>query len=187
MDQQIISINLEDLDNEALLDYKNLYNYVKERLCKDQTTFIFIDEVQNCYQFEKVVDSLFIKENTDVYITGSNAYMLSGELATLLSGRYITIDMLPLSFREYFVTNQGLEQSKQVLFNDYITVGSFPYLANKEKNQNVVNPYIEGIYNTILIKDIAKRENITDVSLLQSIIKVLVSSIGSPSNICQKN
>ena len=180
---QIISINLEDMDNEALLDYKNLYSYVKERLCKDQTTYIFIDEVQNCNNFEKAVDSLFIKPNTDVYITGSNAYMLSGELATLLSGRYITIDMLPLSFREYFEANQDLAQSKQVLFNDYIKVGSFPYLANKGKNPNVVNPYIEGIYNTILIKDIAKRENITDVSLLESIIKVLVSSIGSPISI----
>jgi len=180
---QIISINLENMDNEALLDYKTLYSYVKEKLCKDQTTYIFIDEVQNCSNFEKAVDSLFIKPNTDVYITGSNAYMLSGELATLLSGRYITIDMLPLSFKEYFEANQDLAQSKQVLFNDYIKVGSFPYLANKEKNPNVVNPYIEGIYNTILIKDIAKRENITDVSLLESIIKVLVSSIGSPISI----
>ena len=180
---QIISINLEDMDNEALLDYKNLYSYVKERLCKDQTTYIFIDEVQNCNNFEKAVDSLFIKPNTDVYITGSNAYMLSGELATLLSGRYITIDMLPLSFREYFEANQDLAQSKQVLFNDYIKVGSFPYLATKEKSTNVVNPYIEGIYNTILIKDIAKRENITDIALLESIIKVLVSSIGSPISI----
>jgi len=149
----------------------------------DQTTYIFIDEVQNCNNFEKAVDSLFIKTNTDVYITGSNAYMLSGELATLLSGRYIKIDMLPLSFREYFEANQDLAQSKQMLFNDYIQVGSFPYLANKGKNPNVVYPYIEGAYNTILIKDIAKRENITDISLLESIIKVMVSSIGSPISI----
>jgi hypothetical protein len=182
-DHQIIAINLEDIDNEELLDYKKLYNYVKERLCKDQITYIFIDEVQNCKNFEKAVDSLFIKEDTDVYITGSNAYMLSGELATLLSGRYITIDMLPLSFREYYEANQDTENSKKELFNDYMKWGSFPYLATIEKNPNIIHPYIEGIYNTILIKDIAKREGITDVSLIESIIKVLMGSVGSPISI----
>ncbi|PKM93097.1 MAG: ATPase, partial [Firmicutes bacterium HGW-Firmicutes-1] len=148
-----------------------------------QITYIFIDEVQNCKNFEKAVDSLFIKEDTDVYITGSNAYMLSGELATLLSGRYITIDMLPLSFREYYEAKKDTGNSKKELFNDYMKWGSFPYLATIEKNPNVIHPYIEGIYNTILIKDIAKREGITDVSLLESIIKVLMSSIGSPISI----
>lgn len=180
---QIISINLEDMEHEELLDYKNLYSYVRERLREDQTTYIFIDEIQNCNNFEKAVDSLFIKPNTDVYITGSNAYMLSGELATLLSGRYITIAMLPLSFKEYSKANQDLAVSRQNLFNNYLMVGSFPYLAKIENNPNVTIPYIEGIYNTILIKDIAKRENITDVSLLESIIKVLASSIGSPISI----
>lgn len=183
LDCQIISINLEELDNEELLDYKKLYKYVKERLCKEHTTFIFIDEVQNCKNFEKAVDSLFIKPNTDVYITGSNAYMLSGELATLLSGRYITIDMLPLSFSEYFEANQSSGKSRQIIFNDYIKIGSFPYLATIEKSPNVITPYIEGIYNTILIKDIAKRENISDVALLESIVKVLASSLGSPISI----
>src|SRR3989339_873150 len=100
---QIISINLEDIEFEDLLDYKILYNYVKSRLCKDRYTYVFIDEVQNCKFFEKAVDSLFIKNQVDVYITGSNAYMLSGELATLLSGRYINIKMLPLSFKEYCI------------------------------------------------------------------------------------
>ena len=100
-DEQIISINLEDIAYEDLQSYKALYNYVKERLCKDQYSYVFLDEIQNCKGFEKAVDSLFIQPNVDVYITGSNAYMLSGELATLLSGRYITIDMLPFSFHEY--------------------------------------------------------------------------------------
>ena len=97
-DEQIISVNLEDVDFEHLQDYKALYDYFKSRLCKDKYTYVFIDEVQQCTEFEKAVDSLFIKKNVDVYITGSNAHMLSGELATLLSGRYIEISILPLSF-----------------------------------------------------------------------------------------
>lgn len=100
-EDRIIYVNLEDVEHENLLGYKALYDYVKERLCKDKYTYVFIDEVQSCKSFEKAINSLFIKPNVDVYITGSNAYMLSGELATLLSGRYVTIDMLPLSFKEY--------------------------------------------------------------------------------------
>jgi len=162
---QIISINLEDIEFEDLLDYKILYNYVKSRLCKDRYTYVFIDEVQNCKFFEKAVDSLFIKNQVDVYITGSNAYMLSGELATLLSGRYINIKMLPLSFKEYCIA------------------GAFPYIAISEKSNHIVMPYLEGIYNTILIKDVVKREGIRDVSLLESIVKSILSSIGSPISI----
>ena len=178
--EQIISINLEDLDFEELLDYKKLYAYIKERLCKDKYTYIFLDEIQNCKDFEKAVDSLFIKENTDVYITGSNAYMLSGELATLLSGRYITIDMLPLSFKEYIIANNDSNKSTREHFADYLRFGSFPYLAAISKDEPIMESYIDGIYNTILVKDVAKREGITDISLLESIVKVMASSIGSP-------
>lgn len=178
--EQIISINLEDLDFEELLDYKKLYAYIKERLCKDKYTYIFLDEIQNCKDFEKAVDSLFIKENTDVYITGSNAYMLSGELATLLSGRYVTIDMLPLSFKEYVIANNDSSKSTREHFADYLRFGSFPYLAAIPKNEPIMESYIDGIYNTILVKDVAKREGITDISLLESIVKVMASSIGSP-------
>ncbi|MBE5968457.1 MAG: ATP-binding protein [Lachnospiraceae bacterium] len=178
--EQIISINLEDLDFEELLDYKKLYAYIKERLCKDKYTYIFLDEIQNCKDFEKAVDSLFIKENTDVYITGSNAYMLSGELATLLSGRYVTIDMLPLSFKEYIIANNDSNKSTREHFADYLRFGSFPYLAAMSKDGPIMESYIDGIYNTILVKDVAKREGITDISLLESIVKVMASSIGSP-------
>lgn len=179
-DEQIISINLEDIDYENLLDYKALYTYVKERLCKDKYTYVFIDEVQNCKGFEKAVDSLFIKPNTDIYITGSNAYMLSGELATLLSGRYITVDMLPLSFKEYCEAVDGNRKSTRENFNDYLRFGSFPYVAMLERNEAVITPYIDGIYNTILVKDVAHRERITDIVLLENIVKTLASSIGSP-------
>ena len=178
-EEQIISINLEDVDNEHLLNYKALHTYVKDRLCKDKYTYVFIDEVQQCPGFEKAVDSLFIKKNVDVYITGSNAHMLSGELATLLSGRYVEIRMLPLSFAEY-LDFEGAEDHIKAKFNDYLHFGSFPYVAMLKKDKTVIRNYIDGIYNTILIKDVAKREGISDISVLESIVKFLSGSIGSP-------
>ncbi|MEG1687609.1 MAG: ATP-binding protein, partial [Angelakisella sp.] len=178
-DEQIIKINLEDLAYEDLQSYKPLYHYVKERLCKDKYSYVFLDEIQNCKNFEKAVDSLFIQPNVDVYITGSNAYMLSGELATLLSGRYITIDMLPLSFQEYCTVASSTKTPREQ-FNDYLRFGSFPYVSLLEHNDAIVTPYIDGIYSTILMKDVAQREGITDVSLLESIVKFVASSIGSP-------
>jgi predicted AAA+ superfamily ATPase len=178
-DDQIISVNLEDLDYESLLDYQALYAYVKKRLCHGQTSYVFIDEVQNCKGFEKVVDSLFIKPDVDVYITGSNAYMLSGELATMLSGRYITVDMLPLSFKEYYEAIASSGKGAEEAFNDYLRFGSFPYVAMLGQDDTVIKSYIDGIYNTILIKDVARREGITDIPLLESIVKTLANSIGS--------
>ena len=178
-DEQIIYINLEDVDNEQLLDYRALHTYVKDRLCKNKVTFVFIDEVQQCPQFEKAVDSLFIRKNVDVYITGSNAHMLSGELATLLSGRYVEIRMLPLSFAEYleFV---GVEGNIREKFSDYLSFGSFPYVAALGRDRSVIRGYIDGIYNTILIKDIAKREGITDIAVLERIVRFLCGNVGSP-------
>jgi len=177
-DEQIIMVNLEDVENENLLNYKSLYEYIKSKLIKDKFTYIFIDEIQQCESFEIAVDSLFIKKNVDVYITGSNANMLSGDLATLLSGRYIEIAMLPLSFSEYL--EFGTEKNIRISFNDYLKYGSFPYVAVLNKKDEIVNTYIDGIYNTILIKDVVTREGITDVSVLESIVKFLCSNIGSP-------
>lgn len=189
-EEQIISINLEDLAYEELLDYKKLYVYLKERLCKEEFTYIFIDEVQNCHGFEKVVDSLFIQKDVDVHITGSNAHILSGELATLLTGRYVTIDMLPLSFKEYYKYCLKIEStmltpsvSKTSIFQEYLKNGSFPYILQMEQRDDMVKDYLEGIYNTILIKDVAMREGITDVPLLENIIRTMASGIGSPVSI----
>ena len=179
-DEQIISVNLEDIEYESLLDYKALYQYVKNRLCTDKITYIFLDEVQNCKDFEKAVDSLFLRPDVDVYITGSNAFMLSGELATLLSGRYITIDMLPFSFKEYSEAVSENGSSVQDNFNNYLRFGSFPYVSMLEQRDAVVTPYVDGIYNTILVKDVATRAGITDISLLESIVKFIAGNIGSP-------
>lgn len=184
-DEQIISINLEDLEYEELTDYKKLYGYINERLCKDKYTYIFLDEVQQCSNFEKAVDSLFIKPNVDVYLTGSNAYMLSGELATLLSGRYVELQVLPFSFVEYYEAIKEIEPDKQKAFYMYMMTGSFPYIAVLlgTDAKNGIGDYLNGIYNTVLVKDVAKREGIKDISMLEDVIKCLSSSIGSPISI----
>ena len=125
--RQIISINFEDLDFEHLTDYRTLYDHIKSRLLPDQMNYIFLDEIQHVESFEKAVDSLFLKENCDVYITGSNAYFMSGDLATLLSGRYVELKMLPLSFREFCSGYQGPPGSKAQRFDAYMHMSSFPY------------------------------------------------------------
>ena len=178
--RQIISINLEDIEYEDLLEYHALYRHIKDLLQSDIYTYVFIDEIQQCKGFEKAVDSLFIKNNVDLYITGLNAYMLSGELATLLSGRYVEIQMLPLSFREYLDFTHAGKDNLMTSFTQYLNYGSFPYVPMLRQQDSVIRTYIEGIYTTILIKDVAKRKAITDIALLERIIKFLGSSIGSP-------
>lgn len=153
--EQIISINFEDMDNEPLKDYKALYHYLKEHLCAGKMTYIFLDEIQEVESFEKVVDSLYIRDGVDIYITGSNAYMLSSELSTLLSGRYTEIKMLPLSFREYTAVT-GLP--KEEGFAEFMKTGGIPYIAVMNRTDEKVNQYLEGIYNTVIIKDIEQRQ-----------------------------
>lgn len=187
-DEQIIFINFEALENEHLLDYRILHQYIAERLCKDKYTYIFLDEIQKVEYFEKAVDSLYIKKNTDIYITGSNAYLLSGELATLLSGRYVEISMLPFSLREYLNYHQFYD--KESALASYMVDGGFPYVSVMEQSKLKTDIYIEGIYNTIIVKDIEdrqrKRENdpnkrkVTDIVLLKSIAKFIANSIGNP-------
>jgi len=180
LDRQIVFINLEDVEYERLLDYRTLHEHVRSRLQPDLFTYVFIDEVQQCPDFERAVDSLMIRERVDVHITGSNAHMLSGELATLLSGRYIEIRMLPLSFEEYLDFSGQNGKSTRDRFNDYLKFGSFPYLATLQPDDSVRSTYLDGIYNTILIKDVAARHGINDIAVLESIVKFLCSSIGSP-------
>lgn len=188
--EQIISINFEDLEYEDLLDYKALYAYIKARLCPDKMTYIFLDEIQKVDSFQKAVDSLFIKNNTDIYITGSNAYLLSGDLATLLTGRYVEISMLPLSFAEY--AEYSGESDEQALAK-YMQFGGFPYLSQMENTAEKVDTYLEGIYNTVVVKDIEERQTrknsdpnkrkITDITLLKTIARYLASVVGSPVSV----
>ncbi len=190
-DDQIISINFEELEYEELLDYKKLYSYVMERLHNSKTTYVFLDEIQQVENFQKAVDSLYVKNNVDVYITGSNAYLLSGELATLLSGRYIKINMLPLSFSEFCELKTNGD--KDSLFAEYMKNGGMPYVIKLSNDTEMVDTYLEGIYNTIIIKDIEERQKrkendpnkrkVTDIALLKNISKFLASSIGSPISV----
>jgi len=174
-DDQIISINFEDIQYEFLQDYRKLYAYATERLAKNKKTYVFLDEIQVVPEFQKAVDSLFIKDDVDVYITGSNAHMLSGDLATLLSGRYIAISMLPLSFAEYYEMKGG---NKREAFTEYYRQGAFPQ-ATQIADVGVRTDYIRGIYNTVLLKDIVARKKITDVELLESVTRFLFDNIGN--------
>lgn len=177
-DEQIIHINLEDADYN-FKDYKELYDYIIEKVDKEKQYYVFLDEVQNVSKFQKAVDSLYIKKNIDVYITGSNAYLLSGELATLLSGRYIEIKMLPLSFKEY--VSAFNDNNYQKLFLDYMKNGGMPgNLSILQTNPNDIDKYLDGIFSTIVYKDIMARNNITDKMLLESVLKFIFDSIGSP-------
>lgn len=179
LNEQIIAINFEDLDFEDICDYKSLYKYIKSHLLPDKMNYIFLDEIQHVEDYQKVVDSLFLRENCDVYITGSNAYFMSGELATLLTGRYVELSMMPLSFKEFC---EGLNNSNLSLidkFNHYLAIGSFPYVLKYGYQESEAKEYINGIYNTILLNDIVKRLNIADVNMLESITKFMMHNIGN--------
>ncbi len=179
-DDQIIKINLEDADYN-FESYKELYDYVNKQIDSKKNYYIFLDEVQNVPKFQKAVDSLYIKKNVDVYITGSNAYILSGELATLLSGRYVEIKMLPLSFKEYLSAFNNSDKSRYEYFLDYMKNGGMPgNISILQDNPNDLDTYLEGIFTTIVYKDIITRNNITDKMLLESVLKFIFDSIGSP-------
>ena len=190
---QIISINFEDMDYEELSDYKKLYEYIKSKIIEDKKNYIFLDEIQNVDKFEKVVDSLFIKENIDLYITGSNAYFMSSELATLLSGRYIELKMLSLSFKEYYQTRleyENLDKKENKIlktlmqyYNEYIVNSSFPYTLQLNNNLKNIYEYLSGIYNSVLLKDIVARLKIADVMRLESVVKYIFDNIGNLTSI----
>ena len=189
-EEQIISINFEELENEPLLDYHALYDHIKARLCGGRMTYIFLDEIQKVPFYEKAVDSLYVKENTDIYLTGSNAYMLSGDLATLLTGRYVELSMLPLAFGEYC---RAAGCTGEAALNEYMRYGGMPYVAAMDKTPDKADTYLEGIYNTVIVRDIedrqARREadpakrKVTDIALLKSIARFLAGSVGSPISI----
>jgi len=175
---QIISINFEDADYEHLTNYRTLYDYIKGVLLPDKMNYLFLDEIQHVEDFEKAVDSLFLKKHCDVYITGSNAYFLSSELATLLSGRYVELKMLPLSFKE-FCSGLGRGAAKTALFAQYMKIGSFPYLLKFAQHEREVKEYLRALYDTVLLKDIVKRLKISDVTSLESVAKFMLHNIGS--------
>ena len=175
-ENQIIFLNFEDYDNKHLRNPDELYSYVKERLTQ-KMNYIFLDEIQHVENFPEIVDSLYIKDNVDIYITGSNSSLLSSEIATLISGRYVEIKMLPLSFTEFV---QATEQENQLsqAYRQYVETSSFPYVIELLQTPDEINSYLEGIYNTILVKDIIDRKKIADTLVLKSVSQFLFDNIG---------
>lgn len=178
--EQIIHINFEESDDERYKDIKthsDLYNYVKDRLVKDKMTYVILDEIQFIPDFQKAVDALFIKKNVDIYITGSNSFILSGELATLLSGRYMEIKVYPFSLKEYQQAFPTL--SKSDLFQKYITDSSFPFTLALNDNRRNILDYLDALFNTIIVKDIAIRRNLMDTSALKRVTRFISANIGN--------
>lgn len=174
-DNHIISVNLENPDNE-FDTYKELYKYVKEQIKDKKQYYVFLDEVQKVSDFQKAVDGLYIMKNVDVYITGSNAYLLSGELATLLTGRYIEIKMYPLSFKEYL--NYYKKDADEKMYLNYINRSSFPY-ALKLEEESEIDDYLDALYNTIIVKDIGLRKKIADTTMLRTVTRFMFNNIGN--------
>lgn len=176
-EERIVSVNLEDMDNKPLRKPDALHSYIKDRLKPDEMTYVFVDEVQLCEDFPEVIDSIYIRPNVDIYLTGSNANLLSHEIATLLSGRYVEIKMLPLSFREFAEMRGENEISR--LYAEYVGGSSFPYAGALLDSPRELGDYLEGIYSTILLKDIVQRRKIPDPQMLDSVAKFVFDSIGS--------
>lgn len=175
-EEHIVSINLESLEYN-FSNYKDLYFYVVSKIKDDKKYYVFLDEIQNIEGFQKAVDSLYIKKNIDIYITGSNAFLLSGELATLLTGRYVEIKMLPLSFKEYVSAFSG-NNNYQSLFLEYMKNGGMPgTISVLDLGINDINKYLDSIFSTVVFKDIMARNKITDKTILENIIKFILENI----------
>lgn len=182
-ESNIIAINLEQLENERLLDYRKLHDEIVSRAGRAQgKVYVFLDEVQNVANFQRVVDSLYTRKNIDLYITGSNALLLGGSLATLLSGRYIEINMLPLSFSEYVSADKS-GSSVQRLYGRYISNGSMPATIGFAQNALDLYDYLEGILNTVLLKDVAQRLNISNTLGLGALCGFLFDNVGNQTSV----
>lgn len=177
----IIRMNFESLEFDNIKTYKDLYFYIKERIHKSKKTYILLDEVQQVQLWEKAVNSFLVDFDVDIYITGSNAYLLSSELSTLLSGRYIEIKMLPLSFKEYLVFNNYHEgEDKSDYFNSFLEFGGLPAITDIKDRPETIKPFLSGIYNTVIMKDVVQRNAVRDAALLESVVRYTASNIGSP-------
>lgn len=175
--EQILYLNFEDYDNIELRNPLALHQYIKPLILSDKPTYIFFDEIQHVKDFPDIINSINLKPNVDLYVTGSNAYMLSNELATLLSGRYVEIAMLPLSFKEY-VQGCGGSDNLGKAYTNYITQSSFPYTLALDRPKDIID-YLNGVYNTVVMKDIISRKKIQDVMMLESVIRFVADNIGN--------
>ena len=177
----IIRMNFESFEFDEITNYKELHTYINERILDhNKRHYILLDEVQQVFSWERVINSFLVDANVDIFITGSNAYLLSSELSTLLSGRYVEIKMQPLSFKEYLeFLDSDKEMSLQEKFNQYLEYGGLPTIVELLDNPDTIGPFLEGIYNTVLMKDVIERNGVRDAALLESILKFIAANIGS--------
>ena len=178
-DANIIFVDFNSLSAEPYLEYHALNNYIEGQYKSNKNNYVCIDEVQMCSGFEKVINSLHSSMKYDIYITGSNAYMLSSEIATMISGRYIQIEMLPLSFKEY-MESTGSMNDRGIKYAEYLQNSSFPFTLELKNQPDEIRDYLEGIYNTIVVKDIINRKKITDTMMLKSVLRFVFDNIGNP-------
>jgi len=179
---QIIAINFEDHDFDFLRSHTDVWNYLKKRINPKKKNYIFLDEIQRIPEFERVVDGLYVKKYIDVYITGSNAFMLSSDLATFLSGRYVENKMMPLSFQEYLAA-VGAEEASEAHYRDYLQFSSFPYAVSLNRDPKMVREYLSGIYTTIVMKDIIVRKGFKDSAVFERVVRYLLDNIGNLTSV----
>jgi len=186
-EKQIIEMNFESMKFENITNHKELYSYCKDAINRAPTKrkiYLFFDEIQMVKKWEKAVNSFLVDFDVDIYITGSNAYLLSSELSTLLSGRYVEIKMLPLSFKEFLDFNDfDSKLNLEDKFLLYMKFGGMPAVAEYGFNEKMIYEMLEGVYNTVIVKDIMQRNKITDYALLKKLTDFLAHSIGSINSI----
>ena len=177
----IIRMNFESFEFDEITNYKELHAYINKRILDpNKRHYILLDEVQQVSSWERVINSFLVDANVDIFITGSNAYLLSSELSTLLSGRYVEIKMQPLSFKEYIeFLDSDKEMNLPEKFNQYLEYGGLPTIVELLDNPDTIGPFLEGIYNTVLMKDVIERNGVRDAALLECILKFIAANIGS--------
>ena len=177
-EKAIVCMNFEGMEFDAIQEYHQLYAYIKEKMQGIDHAYLLLDEVQNVQQWEKAVNSLLYEGQADIYVTGSNSHLLSSELATLIAGRYVEIRILPLSFKEYC---SALPDSlhKDQAFAQYLRYGGMPAIPGLPQDDRIVQAYLDGIYNTVVLNDVVERNSVRDTPLLRNVLRYLAANVGS--------
>ncbi len=176
---QIQYINFELMKYDYIRTYKQLYDFITQYTVTDKKNYLFFDEIQQVEGWEKAINSLILEYDTDIYVTGSNAYLLSSELATLISGRYVEIKILPLSFKEYYGYYKNDKKSKEELFNEYMKYGGLPQLLSLPNDEKTISTFLESIYETVILKDVIGRNKLKDIDLLKRVFAFICGNVGS--------
>lgn len=185
-EKQIIKLNMEDPRNSDLLDWRKLFDFIDSKLLKGKKNYVFIDEIQMVPDFQRAADGLFINEDIDLYLTGSNSHFQSGQWATLLTGRYIEIHVLPLSFKEY-VSAYPFVATKETMYQHYLETTGFPFVFNMHDDKSfdtmAIREYIQNIYNTIVLKDVVENKKIRNISRLERVLHFMGDQVGKTTSI----